>query len=78
VEDVLAQHPAVRECRVFARLHPQLGEIPVAEIVPADPALPRKSELLAHCRERLPVYKIPRELHFVAQLEHTATGKLKR
>ena len=79
VEDVLAQHPAVRECRVFGRLHPQLGEIPVAEIVPADPAHePRKSELLAHCRERLPVYKIPRELHFVAQLEHTATGKLKR
>jgi len=79
VEDVLAQHSAVRECRVFARLHPQLGEIPVAEIVPADPAHePRKSELLAHCRARLPAYKIPRELHFVAQLEHTATGKLKR
>ena len=78
VEDVLAQHPAVRECRVFARLHPQLGEIPVAEIVPANPALPRKSELLAHCRERLPIYKIPRELHFVSELEHTLTGKLKR
>ena len=59
--------------------HPQLGEIPVAEIVPADPAHePRKSELLAHCRERLSVYKIPRELRFVAALEHTATGKLKR
>jgi long-chain acyl-CoA synthetase len=79
VEEVLALHPAVRECRVFGRVHPQLGEIPVAEIVPLDPAHePRKSELLAHCRERLPIYKIPRELHFVAELERTVTGKLKR
>ena len=79
VEDVLAQHPAVRECRVFARLHPQLGEIPVAEIVATDPSHePRKSDLLAHCRRRLPVYKIPRELRFVTELEHTVTGKLKR
>ena len=79
VEEVLAQHPAVRECRVSGRLHPRLGEIPVAEIVATDPAHePRKSELLAHCRARLPAYKIPRELHFVAELEHTVTGKLKR
>ena len=28
--------PGVRECRVFAREHAQLGEIPVAEIVPVD------------------------------------------
>jgi long-chain acyl-CoA synthetase len=79
VETVLARHPAVRECRVFARAHPQLGEIPVAEIVLADPAhQPRKAELIAHCRAELPTYKIPRELHFVAELERTVTGKVKR
>jgi acyl-coenzyme A synthetase/AMP-(fatty) acid ligase len=79
VEAVIARHPAVRECRVFARQHPQLGEIPIAEVVLADPAHePRKSELLAHCRAELPRYKIPRELHFVAPLERTVTGKLKR
>jgi len=79
VEAVLARHPAVRECRVFARAHPQIGEIPVAEIVLADPAQqPRKSELIAHCRAELPTYKIPRELRFVAELERTVTGKVKR
>jgi long-chain acyl-CoA synthetase len=79
VEAVLARHPAVRECRVLARAHPQLGEIPVAEVVPADAAHPpRMSELIAHCRAELPTYKIPRELHFVAELEHTVTGKVKR
>jgi len=79
VEAVLARHPAVRECRVFARTHPQLGELPVAEIVLADPAQhPPKSALIAHCRAELPNYKIPRELHFVAELERTVTGKVKR
>jgi long-chain acyl-CoA synthetase len=79
VEDVLARHPAVRECRVFARQHPQLGEIPVAEIVLADPAHePRRAELLALCRAELPPYKVPRELRFVAALERTVTGKVKR
>jgi long-chain acyl-CoA synthetase len=79
VESVLAQHPAVRECRVLARIHAQLGEIPVAEIVLADPAHePRRSALLAHCREQLPAYKIPRELRFVPELERTVTGKVKR
>ncbi len=79
VESVLGRHPAVRECRVFGRVHPQLGEIPVAEIVLADPSHePRKSELLAHCRAELPPYKLPRELRFVAELERTVTGKVKR
>jgi len=79
VEGVLGRHPAVRECRVFARVHPQLGEIPVAEIVLVDPAHePKKGELLAHCRAELPSYKIPRELSFVAELERTVTGKVKR
>lgn len=79
VEAVIARHPAVRECRVLARQHPQLGEIPIAEVVLVDPAHePRRGELLAHCRAQLPPYKIPRELHFVAELERTVTGKLKR
>ena len=79
VEAVIARHPAVRECRVLARQHPQLGEIPIAEVVLVDPAHePRRGELLAHCRAELPPYKIPRELHFVAELERTLTGKLKR
>lgn len=79
VEAVLLRHPSVGECRVFAREHPQLGEIPAAEVVPADPAHPpQRSELVAHCRAELPTYKIPRELRIVTALEHTVTGKLKR
>jgi long-chain acyl-CoA synthetase len=79
VEEVLTRQPGVRECRVFAREHPRLGEIPVAEIVPEDrDHPPPKRELLGACRAALPAYKVPRELRVVDELERTATGKLAR
>jgi acyl-CoA synthetase (AMP-forming)/AMP-acid ligase II len=64
---------------VFAREHEKLGEIPVAEIVPEDPArAPARGELIAACRAALPAYKIPREFRIVDALPRTATGKLQR
>jgi len=79
VEDVIARHPGVRACRVLAREHPRLGEIPVAEIVPDDPGHPpSRAELIAACRAALPVYKVPREFRVVAELARTVTGKIRR
>ena len=79
VEAVLEQHPSVSRARVHSRIHPHLGEIPVAEIVPADPERPpERAALVAHCRAQLPAYKVPREIAVVAELPTTATGKLRR
>jgi long-chain acyl-CoA synthetase len=79
VEEVLDAHPALRASRVFAREHAHLGEIPVAEVVPADPAQPPEPRALtAFCRERLPAYKIPREFRVVAEIARTSSGKLRR
>jgi long-chain acyl-CoA synthetase len=79
VEEVLDAHPALHASRVFAREHAHLGEIPVAEVVPADPALPVDSRALtAFCRERLPAYKIPREFRVVAGIARTSSGKIRR
>ena len=79
VEEVIARVRGVRECRVFAREHEKLGEIPVAEIVPDDPAHPpARGELIAACRAALPAYKIPREFRIVDALARTATGKVQR
>ena len=79
VEEVIARLPGVRECRVFAREHEKLGEIPVAEIVPDDPARPpARGALIAACRAALPAYKIPREFRIVDILARTATGKVQR
>ncbi len=79
VEEVLDAHPRIRESRVRPRDHPHLGQIPVAEIVPRDPAdAPERSELVRHCRERLPGYKVPREFHVVEALPRTSSGKVRR
>jgi long-chain acyl-CoA synthetase len=79
VEAVLATHPGLRACRVFAREHPHLGEIPVAEIVPEDASSPpTRKELGDHCRALLPGYKVPREFRIVDALPLTPTGKLRR
>jgi long-chain acyl-CoA synthetase len=79
VEAVIARHAGVRECRVRAREHAHLGEIPVAEVVPSDPERPPpQRELMELCRAELPAYKVPRRFEFVRALERTATGKLAR
>jgi len=78
VEAVLDEHPGVRRSRVFARPHAHLGEIPVAEFEPEGDAAPDRKSLAAFCRERLPVYKVPRAFTAVASLPLTATGKLAR
>ena len=79
VEDVIDSHPAVRESRVRALAHEQLGEIPIAEVVAVDPEKPpEKRELVRFCRDRLPSYKIPRRFEIVSDLPRTETGKIRR
>lgn len=79
VERVLNEHAAVARCRVIGREHPQMGQVPVAEIIPADPALPPKPvELQRHCRSLLSAYKVPMQFKMVDSLPLTASGKLKR
>lgn len=79
VERVLNEHPAVSRSRVLGREHPQMGQVPVAEIIPADPAAPPKPvELQRHCKAVLSAYKVPMVFKMVAELPLTASGKLKR
>lgn len=79
VEAVLIQHDQVKEVRVFGRDHPQVGAVPAAEIVPADPANPPKaSTLVGFCKDKLATYKRPLQFTFVEALAKTASGKIKR
>ena len=79
VERVLHEHPAVARCRVLGREHPQMGQIPVAEIIPADPAAaPKPAELQRHCKAVLSGYKVPLVFKMVEELPLTASGKIKR
>jgi len=86
VEDVLYEHPAVREAAVVGVPDPYRGES-VKAYVSVKPGhghgyegtlegLP--DELIVHCRERLAAYKYPRQIEILAELPKTATGKILR
>ena len=78
IEAILDKHPAIKESRVFGRVHPHLGEVVEAEIVLSAPGA--SIENLSHyCREHLASYKIPTRFHPVTALPRTpVTGKLLR
>jgi acyl-coenzyme A synthetase/AMP-(fatty) acid ligase len=79
VEAILNLHPAIRASRVVGREHPHTGQIPVAEIIPTNPAEPPKTaQLQRHCREHLSAYKVPLRFEVVSDLPRTASGKIRR
>ena len=75
---VLDQHPAVLRSRVSARPHPQLGEAVHAEVqLRRGRPSPATEEILSFCRRRLSNHKVPTALEFVAELDLTASGKVR-
>lgn len=79
VEAALNEHPEVAASRVQAEPHERWHTVPVAEIIPRDPAAPPSgAALMRHCRERLAAYKTPVRFKIVDELPRTASGKIKR
>lgn len=76
VEEVLDEHPGVADSAVVGLPDPRWGEVVVAVVVKADPAL-TASDCDKHCvaHPMLADYKRPRAYRFVDQLPRTATGK---
>jgi long-chain acyl-CoA synthetase len=77
IEDVLVEHPGVREAAVIGRPFDASGEEVVAFVVRRDPDLTER-ELRAFCRERLTGYKMPREFLFKEELPKSNVGKVLR
>ncbi|WP_327749266.1 type I polyketide synthase [Streptomyces europaeiscabiei] len=77
IEQALLHCPGVRDAVVVGRPHDVLGEVPVAYVVPGPDGFdPRR--ILAACRERLAAYKLPVEIHEIAAVPRTASGKITR
>lgn len=77
VEDVLYKHPAVSACGVVAKPSEKWGETPVAFIECKPGRTTTETEMIAHMREHLAGYKVPREVNFV-ELPKTSTGKIQK
>ncbi|TDE37244.1 FadD3 family acyl-CoA ligase [Actinomadura sp. 6K520] len=78
VEDVLARHDAVAESGVVGVPDARMGEVGRAYVRLRPGRATTAEELLAHCRELLANFKVPREVVFVDDLPKTASGKVRR
>ena len=78
VEDVLYQHPGVRECAVIGVPDPYRGETVKAFVALKQGVVATPDEMIAFCKERLAAYKYPRLVEFVPEIPKTATGKFLR
>jgi O-succinylbenzoic acid--CoA ligase len=76
VEEVLYEHPAVREAAVIGLPDADLGEEIGAAIVLRDNETATEAELSGFVRERLAAYKYPRLVWFRDQLPKGPTGKI--
>jgi len=77
VETVIAGHEGVLEVGVIGEPDEACGEVVKAVIVKKDPALD-EAAVIAHCREYLTGYKIPKIVEFRDELPKTNVGKILR
>ncbi len=75
VEDALYRHPAVFEAAVFGVPDDHWGEAVHAVVVPRARVTPE--ELIAHCRELIAPYKVPKAIELRAEpLPKSGAGKV--
>ncbi|MDG7012581.1 MAG: AMP-binding protein, partial [Nitrososphaerota archaeon] len=79
VEDVLFEHPDIKEAGVIGVPDDFSGEAVKAFVVLKDPAKKvTAQEVIAFCQERLAKFKVPKEVEFVQELPKTLIGKVLR
>jgi len=80
VEDVLYQHPAVREAGVVGTPDPYRGETVIAyvSLKSGFEGKVRPEVLIDFCKQRLANYKYPRQIEILEELPKTPSGKFLR
>jgi long-chain acyl-CoA synthetase len=76
VEEVLYEHPAVREAAVVGVPHDEYGEEVGAAVALKDGSDVSADELRGFVKDQLAAYKYPRQIWFVDELPKGPTGKI--
>jgi fatty-acyl-CoA synthase len=74
VEGVLHEYPSVSDAAVVGVPDERWGEVGVAFVVAKGPV--SEEALVAHCRERLARFKVPKRVRFVDALPMSAMNKV--
>ncbi len=77
VEDALYRHPAVLAAAVVAKPDARWGETPCAFVELKAGAQVSADEIVAHCKQHLAGFKVPRAVVF-GELPKTSTGKIQK
>jgi fatty-acyl-CoA synthase len=77
VEGFFYKHPAIKECCIVAAPDAKRGEtVRLVAVLKPDHATTTDQDLIDWARANMATYKAPTEVHFVAALPRTSTGKL--
>jgi long-chain acyl-CoA synthetase len=77
VEEVVMSHPGVLEVAAVGNKSDGTGEKIKLFVVKKSPTLTQEM-VIAHCRENLTAYKVPREVQFLDELPKSPVGKVLR
>jgi long-chain acyl-CoA synthetase len=76
IEEVLYEHPAVREAAVIGIPHDELGEEVAAAVALKEGEQLSAEDLQAFVKAQVAAYKYPRKIWFVDELPKNPTGKI--
>jgi acyl-CoA synthetase (AMP-forming)/AMP-acid ligase II len=78
VENAMASHPDVADCACIGVPDEKWGEAVKGIVVLKQGATPNPDAIIAHCRERIANYKVPKSIDFVDAIPRNASGKILR
>lgn len=78
VEAVVLAHPEIAAAAVFGLPHPHWSEAVCAFVMRKPGTSVDADSVLAHCRQHLGGFEVPKLVHFVDAFPSTATGKVQK
>jgi long-chain acyl-CoA synthetase len=78
IDEVLFEHPKVKEACAVGLPDPYRGETVKAFIVPREGENLTEQEIVAYCKQKLAAYKVPKQFEFVEDLPKSTIGKILR
>ncbi len=76
IENILLNHPNIKEVAVVKQVDKKFGQIPVAFVVLAEKQF--EPDLASYLKDQLARYKQPKAYYFIDKLPRTASNKVKR